>query len=59
MYKKAKVRSILELLGKNLSAREVSQRNSFGKNTVPGAGKRGKSVFLHNICPKLQQIHGR
>lgn len=57
MFKKTKVRSILELLGKNLSAREVSkvlgvsrntvaevqasQKSSFGKNTVPDVRKTG------------------
>ena len=34
MFKKTKVRSILELLGKNLSAREVSKVLSVSRNTV-------------------------
>ncbi len=34
MFKKTKVRSILELLGKNLSAREVSKVLGVSRNTV-------------------------
>ncbi len=34
MFKKTKVRSILELLGKNLSAREVSKVLGASRNTV-------------------------
>lgn len=34
MFKKTKVRGILELLGKNLSAREVSKVLSVSRNTV-------------------------
>ena len=34
MFKKTKVRSILELLGKNLSAREVSKALGVSRNTV-------------------------
>lgn len=34
MFKKTNVRSILELLGKNLSAREVSKVLSVSRNTV-------------------------
>lgn len=34
MFKKTKVRSILELLGKGLSAREISKSLSVSRNTV-------------------------
>ena len=34
MFKKTKVRSILELLGKNLSAREVTKVLNVSRNTV-------------------------
>lgn len=34
MFKKTKVRSILELLGKNLSAREVSKVLGVSRNTI-------------------------
>ena len=43
MFKKTRVRSILELLGRNLSAREVAKTLSVSRNTVSEI----QALFIH------------
>ena len=53
MFKKTKIRSILELLGKNLSAREVSRVLSVSRNTVAEV----QALFLQS-GKSLEDISG-
>ncbi len=62
MFKKTKVRSILELLGKNLSAREVSRVLGVSRNTVAEvqalfvqSGKSWDDISL-NISPDMHRF---